>query len=558
MTFLLLRAWQVRTTPFEQVDWSFKGTRELTVWIGGLVWREVRIFGFAFVLGLLTPPAWFGPAAAIENRKRRWLVRLGWWLLGLVTIAVCFTIAWDQVPPLGSLLLPFISFLIGIRLSSAALRGAKPFAWAAAQIATVLLLVVGSTAAVAGMTISDEPLEFDTTEMEMAEKRLLAQRIRDSRPPEGETRHLHFADAEINALANSVINRGNIQHMASVHFEPGTFAARASLALPPTADHKFLNIRVDGQVSIDDGDFQLSLHQLRVGRLNVPAPLVRMLSSFVHATLLEDPQVRRITESVDKLETQQGAVNFEFQSDAISRQIVPSLVQLLWKQPDVAFETGLYVKQIVSTFDMLPADDERFGKLLQSVFTLAVERSKEHDPVLENRAALLAMAIVFGHADLEPFVGEVFDNDLRAKTAKMLNHVTLRERQDLPRHFLVSAALFLLAGEAVSDRIGVMKEQIDSQNGGTGFSFVDMLAIMSGIRLAQNATQDAEAARAVQAKLAHDLEIDVIFPKFAGLPENIPAAEFQSKYGGVNGAGYKAQMDEINRRLEALPKFSAP
>ncbi len=555
LAFLLFRAWQVRNTPFEQIDWAFKGSRELVAWFSGLVLRELRVVGFAFVLGLLTPPAFFGPTTAIEDQKKRWLVRLLWLLFGLAVIGICFTIAWDEMPPLGSLILPFISFAIAIRLSSAALRGMKPFIWAAAQIVIALLVMVGATIAVGDMTVSDAPLEFDTTEMSTAEKQLLAQRIQDTRPLEGQLRKLHLADAEINALTNSVINRGNIQHLASIHFEPGTFEARASLALPQLEAKKFLNIRMDGHLAIDEGELDLGIERLRVGRFTVPGPLVRLLSSTLHTMFMEDPQIRRITDSVEKLHTEQGAVNFEFQSDAISRQIVPSLVQLLWKQPDVAHETGLYVRQIVSAFDMLPADDNRFGKLVQNVFALAVERSKDHDPVLENRAAIFGLAMVLGHADLEPFVGEVFDADLRTKTSKMLNQVTLRGRQDLPRHFLVSAALALMASEAISDRIGVMKEQIDSQQGGSGFSFVDMLANMSGIRLAMAAIRDADTARAVQAKLARGFEVDAIFPKFEGLPEDIPAAEFQSKYGGVNGPGYKVQIEEINRRLETLPKF---
>ena len=61
--------------------------------------------------------------------------------------------------------------------------------------------------------------------------------------------------------------------------------------------------------------------------------LLGMLSSFVYALLEDDPQIRRIVDSVDKLNTEQGAINFVFQSDSISRQVVPSLVQLLWRSP---------------------------------------------------------------------------------------------------------------------------------------------------------------------------------------------------------------------------------
>jgi len=66
--------------------------------------------------------------------------------------------------------------------------------------------------------------------------------------------------------------------------------------------------------------------------------------------------------------------------------------------------------------------------------------------------------------------------------------------------------------------------------------------------------RDQSSARAMQARLARGFDLDAFFPSANGLPEDIPAAEFQSRYGGVGGPGYRALVDEINRRLEALPK----
>jgi hypothetical protein len=57
----------------------------------------------------------------------------------------------------------------------------------------------------------------------------------------------------------------------------------------------------------------------------------------------------------------------------------------------------------------------------------------------------------------------------------------------------------------------------------------------------------------MQARLVRGFDLDEFFPPADGLPENISAAEFQSRYGGVGGRGYQAIVDEINRRLDALP-----
>src|SRR5262245_2194095 len=68
VAFLIFRAWQVRSTPFEQVDLAFKSTSEVGAWLSGLMFRELRILGFAFALGLFTPPAFFGPTTDIQDR----------------------------------------------------------------------------------------------------------------------------------------------------------------------------------------------------------------------------------------------------------------------------------------------------------------------------------------------------------------------------------------------------------------------------------------------------------------------------------------------------------
>lgn len=552
LVYLVWRAWQARNAPFVQIDWAFQSSDEVIAWLRGLARREMILFGLSFVLGLLTPPA-CRPATASGNRPRRWLVWLGWCGLGLATIALCFAIAWNEVPPFGSLLLPFLSYLVGIRLSSAVLHGPRPFAWAAGQLGVLLLLLLAMTAAMTGKTLSTAPLYFEAGGMGMAAKRQLAQRIRDTRPAEGQPRHLHLTDAEISAIVNSALGRGGAERHASVHFEPSTFAAQASLAMPPRwGKGKFLNVQLSGHLSIDEGHLHLGVQEFRLGSLSVPAIFLRLLSSSAYAMLMDDPQIRGIIEAIATLNTEPGAINLVFQSGALSRQVVPAMVQLLWERPDVAFETGLYLRHLITVCERLPADSDRFGLLLQAAFTMAASRSTVQDPLLENRAAIFALAILLGHTDLEPFVGELLDPDLRAQASRIIGTVTLRGRKDWTRHFWVSAALVLLSNESTSDRIGLLKEQLDSQDGGSGFSFADMLANAAGTRFAIAATRDQSSARAMQARLARGFDLDAFFPPADGLPEDIPAAEFQTRYGGVGGAGYQALLEEINRRLDTL------
>jgi hypothetical protein len=49
--------------------------------------------------------------------------------------------------------------------------------------------------------------------------------------------------------------------------------------------------------------------------------------------------------------------------------------------------------------------------------------------------------------------------------------------------------------------------------------------------------------------LATAFVIDDLFPAVDDLPEGISAEKLQSGYGGVEGAGYRALLEEIERRL---------
>ncbi len=547
---VLLLAWRARNTPFEQVDWAFENSGAIFVWIRGLVWREFAVLGLALALGWLTPLAC--RPLATPHRPRRLVIGLGCIGFGLITIGVCLAVARQTPPAIDAMVLPLASYCVGIQLGWATRRGTVPLLWSLALVTILALIGIAAVTTFVGMAISDVPLRLETEAMGTAEKRALAQRIRDTRRGEGESRELQLEDAEINGLIEAVLSRGGARGQATLHFQHNRFVAATSMALPGRSD-RFVNAQLDASLAIDNGAFQFDVLHLKVGRLTLPAPARHLLSAFIHSMLLDDPQIRRVIVAVDTLRPQPGAIRVVLQPGAIHRQVVPALVHLLWNRPDVAHETQLHLKHLVDVHDRMPRDADRFGTLIEAAFRMARERSTNRDPRIENRAAISALAILLGHPDLEPFVGEVFDDELRARAKKVLGTVTLRGRRDLPRHFWVSALLVLLSNEATSDRVGLMKEKLDSQRGGSGFSFVDMLANMAGNRFAIIATQDAAKAAALQSELATGFDVDAFFPPWDGLPEDIPADELQTRFGGPGGHGFRDVVGEIQRRLDALP-----
>ena len=105
------------------------------------------------------------------------------------------------------------------------------------------------------------------------------------------------------------------------------------------------------------------------------------------------------------------------------------------------------------------------------------------------KAFLFALAIGLDRSDslrkyavMGDFVKSVESEEERAGRLESLGSPTLRGRQDLMQHFLLSAAIQASAGTKSAEAVGLAKELHDASYG-SGFSFADWCADLSGISL---------------------------------------------------------------------------
>ena len=168
-------------------------------------------------------------------------------------------------------------------------------------------------------------------------------------------------------------------------------------------------------------------------------------------------------------------------------------------------------------------------------------RNGRPDPVADNRAALLALAAYVNGRRL-PVAAEVPVPERR--------RVLLRGRHDLAQHFSISAATAAKGGSALSHLVGLAKELSDA-DGGSGFSFPDMLANRAGIRLAELATDSADSARHLRRMARAGLTEADIMPSPTGLPEGMQEAVLLRTIGTPSSAAYARLMDHIDRRIDA-------
>lgn len=205
--------------------------------------------------------------------------------------------------------------------------------------------------------------------------------------------------------------------------------------------------------------------------------------------------------------------------------------------------------RVLERVDEVPGGDAGFLRLVEETFAHSA-RMSPGDPVLANRAAILALGVLLGDEAVARIGGRQVDPERIASMARLRDRITLRERGDLARHFWVSAALAEESDRLRSISVGIAKEMMDAQPGGSGFSFVDLMADEAGVRFARAASRDEAQALAMQRRIARGLAVGDLLPPIEGLPEGIARDVFQQRYGGLNGSGTRQVVAEIDARLE--------
>lgn len=283
----------------------------------------------------------------------------------------------------------------------------------------------------------------------------------------------------------------------------------------------------------------LQLTRLRLGALPVPVALARPLLDHVLAASPAAEHLPLFERLLREVRLAPGVVHLTlaWDQDGVRAAIDVAGRQIAGVGPQ---QLAAYRGQLQGLAARRPPPD--FGTLMGELFGLARQRSAQGDAVAENRALLIALAEIANGARL----------GLPGARALHLGGLDLAGRGDYVQHFTLSAALAAIAGEELADKAGLYKEVRDTQ-GGSGFSFSDLAADRAGARFGVRATATEAGARQVQTLLAGSRDTALYMPAIGDLPEFLPEAVFEGRYGGVGGEGYLRLLELIEQRIAALP-----
>jgi hypothetical protein len=330
----------------------------------------------------------------------------------------------------------------------------------------------------------------------------------------------------------------------NVELHPGRAYTQLTLGLPDNPIGPYMNI----SIYFSQWSSTLAIESLSIGSITVPGWIAEPLRDYGNLALMRIPEYKAAMHALNGLQLLEDRmlVIYQWQPDLVDK--LKSQGRDLIVDEALKIRLLAYSKQIrlVAANPGLPRETS-LTEFLKPLFVLADARGG--DPVEENRAALLALSFFFSGVDIARMMG------VQLPDGKQVNkRLTLSNRYDFAQHFLTSAALTLTAGQGFADTVGLFKE-LDDAKGGSGFSFTDLGADRTGVRLAELAVANAASARKVQAFMIKDLKEEQFIPHFLDLPELLTEEEFERVYGGVGGKRYNELVADIESRLDTCSLY---
>jgi hypothetical protein len=364
--------------------------------------------------------------------------------------------------------------------------------------------------------------------------------------------NIALSDDQAISLAGFV-QRALINAQADVRFTPGNAIIDASYKFALLGLPLYLNTEVE----IRSGDGVI-IDSVKVGSIRFPGSWVLGLAEYLANEYTQSLVATKAIETVTRVEvSDKGAVVSVQPLDTLLREF--KQIKTGGSDQDdrlLKIKIAHYLR-LLDRIDSITALTNSSPSLSLYLHSLMIEThalSTDSSATLENEAAILALAIFVGNRRFAALVGDL--SFAIEKIPVTRNRPVLQSRQDLSLHFVFSAAIKLLSEQGISIAVGEFKELMDRGQGGSGYSFVDLAADLSGAHFAALAV-NPQSAQQLQNIMLIKADESLFFPNIDALDEGLNSAEFTNKYSAVDSPAYLQAVEMISQRIDALPVSGA-
>jgi hypothetical protein len=406
---------------------------------------------------------------------------------------------------------------------------------------TLMLISVLTVMVAVWFALSDVPLvtgHVQLSHQDISRARNILLRNDPRRIPPGSNHVIELGAQDLNLAANYLLQKfahGN----ANLDLTTDLLHAQASLRVPRLPWRNIVNI--DTVIETRDGQPEIS--GLQLGSLPIPGHLATTAAQWLLDRAYAEAGLNEAGK-IEQLRLLPGLLRLTYRWHPA---LLDQARQTLFRSSDLealrSYHDELVKLQALGVGTTGPLID-----LLQPLFSTALARSVERDPIEENTALLTVLGTWAGRQDLSKLIP---DSPHRPSSFRL----KIQRRKDFAQHFLTSAALAARGDTALSDAIGLFKEISDTDHG-SGFSFTDIAADRAGARFGEFATRSEEHARRVQQRFAAGVEETDFMPHARDLPEHIRTEAFKQQFGYVGSPEYQKIIDEINRRISTCNLYS--
>jgi hypothetical protein len=467
--------------------------------------------------------------------------------------AAAALIRWPAV--IGLLFAPVV-VAVGLWAWYATRLAGRSALWAAAWAGGTLVACAVALPAMFTLFFESEPRVTDAAPITKEDRVRLEQMLKIAGESVAEPVELHFTASDLTGIAaawlgarsspSKAIFSGDADHLRCEVTYP-LFSVRSGAS--------YLNVIADMKPSVRAGRIDPGVTSLRIGQVRVPAILAAHLSGPIGKMLDRVPEAFRLASAIDELSFAGGSMVVVTDPDHASSAFADSMTNSSGASERMRSDIREIMRSVVDECGSLPSGDERFSGLVQAAFRIAQRRTQGDDASEQNKAAIVALGIQIGDPRLRRFVGFPASEEMIGFAWDFDDRTTLHGRNDLARHFLVSAALRALSTKDIGMTMGLFKEQLDAVDGGSGFSFTDIAADMAGLRFAEQAIDPRRAAR-LQRRVQEDASVESLLPSLDGLSDNLSQNDFNILYGSPTDDRYRAVIRVIDHRMEACPHLA--
>jgi hypothetical protein len=355
-----------------------------------------------------------------------------------------------------------------------------------------------------------------------------------TRPEEMAT--IALSKEDLSLAANYLLNRYS-NSAVRVSLKPNQLKINATVTLPPNKIGKYVNATL--AIGNEDGAALPSITKFKAGRLLLPPKFAGAAINYVISHSALNDYFLLATRPIQAVDIKPDKITISYFS---SLKTLIQAQNLLTRNDSKAL--GIYRQRLG---DIIAGHNPKMllslAKLLKPLFILAQQRSTLDTAIEENRMAIIAV---------NDYVNKGILPQSKAKQPRYT--AVMYKRGDLAQHFIASAVITASLDKQVSAVVGEEKELNDSQ-GGSGFSFIDIAADKAGTLFGELATASPEQARKLQAAMAAIKDYNDFMPDPRDLPEHMQQAEFKARFGAINSEAYRQVVEEIDKRIAAMPIY---